>query len=107
MSGRHEVSDVLAAVADPTRRRVLDLLGERPAASASALARALPVSRQAVLKHLAVLAECGLVTSVKDGREVRYSVRSDPLVATASWLNAVAAGWDERLADLKRRAEQR
>jgi DNA-binding transcriptional ArsR family regulator len=97
---------VFVALADPTRRALLDVLGSRPSASASALARELPVTRQAILKHLAVLADCALVSSSRDGREVLYRVRPEPLVSTARWLTDVAAQWDGRLADLKRRAEQ-
>lgn len=99
------IDAVLVALADPTRRDLLERLG-RGAASASALAREVPVTRQAVLKHLAVLGDCGLVTSRRDGREVLYEVRPEPLVTTADWLSRVAAEWDARLLDLKRRAER-
>lgn len=99
------VDAVFVALADPTRREVLERLGQVRAASASTLARELPVSRQAVLKHLAVLGECGLVSSRRDGREVLFAVRPEPLVSTAGWLTRVAAEWDARLLDLKRRAE--
>jgi DNA-binding transcriptional ArsR family regulator len=97
---------VLGALADPTRRQVLETLGQRPAASATALARELPVSRQMVLRHLAVLQESGLVGSTRAGREVLFQVRSGPLVDTAEWLTSLAAQWDGRLAALKARAEQ-
>jgi DNA-binding transcriptional ArsR family regulator len=97
---------VFVALADPTRRQLLDVLGAGSGASASALARALPVSRQAVLKHLAVLAECELVTSERSGREVVFRVRPEPLLETASWMTSLARSWDVALADLKRRAER-
>lgn len=100
------VETVLSALADPTRRQVLEALAARPAASASALARELPVSRQMVLKHLGVLQDSGLVSSVRTGREVLFQVRSEPLAETADWLSALATQWDTRLADLKARAEQ-
>jgi DNA-binding transcriptional ArsR family regulator len=100
------VEAVLGALADPTRRQVLEALAARPAASASALARELPISRQMVLKHLAVLSESGLVDSTKSGREVLFQVRSAPLAETADWLSSLAARWDSRLAALKARAEQ-
>jgi DNA-binding transcriptional ArsR family regulator len=97
---------VFVALADPTRRRLLELLGARPPSSASALAAVLPVTRQAIVKHLTVLAECGLVHSRRAGRTVLYEVSSEPLIETAAWLQAVAASWDDRLAGLKRRAEE-
>ncbi len=100
------VESVLGALADPTRRQVLEALAPRPAASASALARDLPVSRQMVLKHLAVLQDAGLVSSARVGREVLFQVRSAPLAETADWLSSLAAQWDSRLAALKARAEQ-
>jgi DNA-binding transcriptional ArsR family regulator len=85
---------------------VLEALAGTPAASASALARDLPISRQMVLKHLAVLAESGLVSSTRVGREVLFQVRSAPLAETADWLSSLAARWDSRLAELKARAER-
>ena len=100
------VETVLGALADPTRRQVLEALASHPAASASALARELPISRQMVLKHLAVLQESGLVSSARTGREVLFQVRSAPLTETADWLSSLAAQWDSRLAVLKARAEQ-
>jgi DNA-binding transcriptional ArsR family regulator len=99
------VETVLVALADPTRRQVLEALAARPAASASALARELPISRQMVLKHLGVLHDSGLVSSARAGREVLFQVRTAPLAETADWLSALAAQWDSRLADLKSRAE--
>jgi DNA-binding transcriptional ArsR family regulator len=99
------VEAVLTALSDPTRRAVLEALAAHPAASASALSRELPVSRQMVLKHLAVLADAGLVRSSRSGREVLFQVHSAPLLSTADWLNALAEQWDSRLSDLKARAE--
>jgi DNA-binding transcriptional ArsR family regulator len=96
---------VFAALADPTRRRLLELLGEQAAASATALAGQLPVSRQAVVKHLAVLQQSDLVTRRRDGREVVFTVHPERLVATASWMTSVAASWQERLQLLKQAAE--
>jgi len=104
-TGTDVVDGVLAALADPTRRRLLDLLAARGQATATTLADGLPVSRQAVVKHLAVLDAAGLVGSVKVGREVRYAVRSEALDATACWMAALAADWDRRLAKIKRAAE--
>ncbi|AKH82176.1 ArsR family transcriptional regulator [Streptomyces sp. CNQ-509] len=99
------VDSVLAALADPTRRQMLDLLSARGQATATTLAGGLPISRQAVVKHLAVLDAAGLVGSVKVGREVRYAVRSEALDATARWMAALASDWDRRLARIKRIAE--
>ncbi|MCY0958857.1 MULTISPECIES: ArsR/SmtB family transcription factor [unclassified Streptomyces] len=99
------VDGVLAALADPTRRRLLDLLAERGEVTATTLATGLPVSRQAVVKHLAVLDAAGLVSGRRVGREVRYTVRPTALNATAHWMAALAADWDRRLAIVKRVAE--
>ena len=96
---------VFAALADPTRWRVLTLLAERGGGTATTLAGELPVSRVAVLKHLAVLDRAGLVESRRRGREVRYSVRPEQLDATARWMAGLASEWDARLAAIKRMAE--
>jgi DNA-binding transcriptional ArsR family regulator len=100
-----EADDVFVALADPTRRRLLDVLAARGEASATLLAVELPVSRQAVVKHLAVLDRAGLVRGSRRGREVRYSVRPERLDATARWLSGLAAEWDARLTAIKRLAE--
>jgi DNA-binding transcriptional ArsR family regulator len=97
--------EVFAALADPTRWRVLSLLAERGEATATTLAGDLPVSRVAVVKHLAVLDRAGLVESQRKGREVRYTVRPERLSATARQLSAIAGEWDARLAAIKRLAE--
>jgi DNA-binding transcriptional ArsR family regulator len=96
---------VFAALAHPTRWELLTLLAERGDSTATALARELPVSRVAVVKHLAVLDRAGLVGARRSGREVRFAVRPGPLDATARWMAAVAADWDARLAAIKRLAE--
>ena len=95
---------VFAALGDETRWSVLSALGEGDA-SASALAARLPVSRQAIAKHLTVLEEVGLVEAVRVGREVRYRVLGSALRDTASRLDVVAAAWDRRLATIKDIAE--
>ncbi|MET9444305.1 metalloregulator ArsR/SmtB family transcription factor [Streptomyces sp. NPDC006610] len=99
------VDGVLGALADPTRRRLLDLLAARGEATATTLAGRLPVSRQAVVKHLAVLDAAGLVSASRAGREVRYAVRPAALDATARWMASLASEWDRRLAHVKRVAE--
>jgi DNA-binding transcriptional ArsR family regulator len=98
--------EVLTALAEPTRRRVLTLLAERGEGTATTLAGALPVSRVAVVKHLAVLDRAGLVAARRQGREVRYTVRTEQLDATARWMAGLAAAWDKRLAAIKRLAEE-
>jgi DNA-binding transcriptional ArsR family regulator len=90
---------VFGALADSTRRSLLSALAEHPA-TATELAADLPISRQAVLKHLSALADAGLVSRERDGREVRYSVTPAPLSSAVSWIATVGAQWDERLAAL-------
>jgi DNA-binding transcriptional ArsR family regulator len=94
-----------AAVADPSRRRVLDILVARGEATPTVLAGELPFTRQAVAKHLAVLERAGLVEGRRQGREVRYVVRPEGLDAATQAMTRVAARWDERLAAIKRIAE--
>ena len=97
--------EVFAALADPTRWRVLTLLAERGDGTATTLAGELPVSRPAVVKHLAVLDRAGLVEGRRQGREVRFSVQPQRLEDTAQWMAKVASRWDARLAAIKRLAE--
>ncbi|MEU3459225.1 metalloregulator ArsR/SmtB family transcription factor [Streptomyces sp. NPDC006733] len=99
------VDSVLVALADPTRRRLLQLLAARGEATATTLAGQLPVSRQAVVKHLALLDAAGLVAGGRVGREMRYTVRPAALDATARWMAALATDWDRQLANIKRAAE--
>jgi len=87
------------------RRSLLDLLAAHGEVTATTLAGRLPVSRQAIVKHLAVLEAAGLVSSSRAGREVRYTVEPAALDATAQWMAALAAEWDRRLAKIKRAAE--
>ena len=103
--GTAEVDRVFAALADPTRRQVLRLLAEGRPLSASALAGRLPVTRQAVVQHLAVLQRSDLVSSRRSGREVLFSVEPEALALTASWMTKLAETWSERLELLKRIAE--
>lgn len=97
-----DVDSVFAALADPTRRRVLDEVGRRRGATATELAADLPVTRQAVAKHLGVLAGAGLVDARRSGRETRYRVTPAPLGEAIGWMAQVGAEWDERLARLQR-----
>jgi ArsR family transcriptional regulator, cadmium/lead-responsive transcriptional repressor len=106
MTARADERDELwAAIAEPARRRLLDLLLARGEATATMLAAELPISRQAVVKHLAVLDRAGLVEGRRLGREVRYSIRPERLDTASRRLAEVAAGWDARLATIKRLAE--
>jgi len=102
---QRDVGTVLVALADPTRRLLLGALVDEGQASATTLAVRLPVSRQAVVKHLNVLEEAGLVTAGRAGREVLYRLRSTPLDASARWLTDLATTWDRRLEAVKRAAE--
>jgi DNA-binding transcriptional ArsR family regulator len=95
---------VLAALGDETRWAILTALGEGEA-SASALAARLPISRQAIAKHLVVLHQVGLVEPVRVSREVRYRVIGSQLSDTARRLDAIGAEWDRRLASIKEIAE--
>ncbi len=99
------VEDVIAALADPTRRMLLERLSVQGEATATELADELPISRQAVVKHLSVLDRVGLVSSRRDGRERRYQVRPGQLIETAQWMNRIAVQWSSRLAAIKRIAE--
>ncbi|MER6911864.1 metalloregulator ArsR/SmtB family transcription factor [Streptomyces sp. NPDC000594] len=104
-SGEEEISRVLSALADPTRRRILDALVGRGAATPTALAEVVPVTRQAIVKHLGVLTRAGLVTVRREGREARYTVVPGPMDATAAWMERTAAVWGSRLAAIRRIAE--
>jgi DNA-binding transcriptional ArsR family regulator len=94
------------ALADPTRRRLLRRLVEDGPDTASRLAADLPVTRQAVVKHLQGLVEAGLATPERHGREVRYRATPAPLAQAVGWLIAAGAQWDERLSRLDRLARQ-
>jgi DNA-binding transcriptional ArsR family regulator len=97
---------VFAALADPTRWRLLGMLAQRGQGTATTLAAQVPVSRPAVIKHLGVLDRAGLVTRRRAGREVLYRVEPARLDATARRLAELAAAWDTRLAALKALAEE-
>jgi ArsR family transcriptional regulator, cadmium/lead-responsive transcriptional repressor len=101
-----QIDDELwSAIADPSRRQVLDLIVSNGAVSASWLAGRVPVSRQAVSKHLAVLERAGLISRRKQGREVLYQVDAGRLDQAARSMAELAAQWDRRLAAIKRIAE--
>jgi DNA-binding transcriptional ArsR family regulator len=103
--GGADTKALVAAVTEPTRREMLDLLLEHGEATATALAGGLPISRQAVSKHLAVLDRVGLVETRKSGRELRYHVNVERLDRATRSLSELANLWDRRLAQIKRLAE--
>ena len=97
--------ELWSAIADPSRRRVLDLLVSHGDVSASWLAGHVPFTRQAVSKHLAVLEQAGLISRRKQGREVLYQVQVGRLDQATRAMTDLAAQWDRRLAAIKRLAE--
>ena len=97
--------DLWSAVGDPTRRRMLDLLLAGGAGTATTLSERLPVTRQAVSKHLVVLDRVGLVHVTPAGRERRYQVDEAQLARAVAQLADVGATWDARLRRIKRIAE--
>jgi DNA-binding transcriptional ArsR family regulator len=101
-AGLDPASAVFGALSDPRRRALLAEIAQHPSPTATELAADLPISRQAVLKHLNALAAAGLLDRVRSGREVRYRVTPAPLSDAVSWMAAVGAEWDERLAELPR-----
>jgi DNA-binding transcriptional ArsR family regulator len=106
VTGQSDDADRLwAALADPTRQQVLDLILAAGDATPTALARDLPISRQGVAKHLAVLERAGLVEATRSGREVRFTVRQSRLDEATRHMAQVLAKWDRRLAAIKRIAE--
>jgi DNA-binding transcriptional ArsR family regulator len=96
---------VFAALADETRWDILTRLGAREL-SASALATELPVTRQAIAKHLGALTDAGLVEAVRSGREIRYRALGARLSAVASELDRIGSEWDTRLARISQIAER-
>jgi ArsR family transcriptional regulator, cadmium/lead-responsive transcriptional repressor len=97
--------ELWSAIGDPTRRRILDLLLADGASTATALSRHLPVSRQAIAKHIGVLDRAGLVKGSAVGRERRYDVDQEQLARAVAELASVQAVWDARLSRIKRLAE--
>jgi predicted transcriptional regulator len=98
--------DLWSAVGDPTRRRILDLLLTEGGGTSTTLSERLPVTRQAVAKHLGVLDRVGLVHATPAGRERRYEVDEAQFARAVAQLSAVGAAWDARLQRIKRIAEQ-
>lgn len=98
---------VFEALADPNRRELVQLLARRDSATATELAPHVPVSRQMVVRHLAVLAEARLVQAARSGREVRFRLDPTPLADAVEWLDGVGREWDGRLDALERHLRQR
>ena len=103
--GERVDDDLWSAIGDPTRRRLLDLLLIDGHGTATTLGQQLPVTRQAVAKHLGVLDRVGLVRATPAGREKRYQVDGAQLARAAAQLAAVGSAWDARLDRIKRIAE--
>jgi predicted transcriptional regulator len=97
--------DLWSAIGDPTRRRMLDLLLSDGGGTATTLSGRLPVTRQAVAKHLGVLDRAGLVHATPAGRERLYEVDEAQLARAVAQLSSVGAAWDARLQRIKRIAE--
>jgi DNA-binding transcriptional ArsR family regulator len=93
---------VFSALGDATRRRLLDRLSSDGPMTATELAPDYPMSRQAVVKHLATLAGAGLLVPEREGRDVRYRVHAEAMSEAAGWMADITARWDRRLAALSR-----
>ena len=97
--------DLWSAIGDPTRRRMLDLLLADGDGTATSLSEHLPVTRQAIAKHLSVLDRAGLVHAAPVGREMRYRIDDAQFARAVAQLSAVGTAWDARLLRIKRIAE--
>ena len=98
---------IFTALGDRTRRGVVERLSRGGTVTATTLAARLPITRQAVSKHLAALEEADLVTADRVGRETHYRLRPDRLTDAARWIQTVGAEWDDRLEALRRTLEKR
>lgn len=105
MNRTSEDDELWEAMADPTRRKLLDLLVARGQGTATTLTAEMPVSRQAISKHLSLLQRVGLIDGHRQGREVRYQVRDERLAEATGALSEVANRWDRRLRAIKQLAE--
>lgn len=97
--GDDQSGGVFEALSDPMRRQLLSQIASHPA-TATELAQDLPISRQAVSKHLTCLSRAGLLARERAGRDVRYRVTPAPLSDAVSWMMRVGGEWDDRLARL-------
>ncbi|MDQ3144801.1 MAG: metalloregulator ArsR/SmtB family transcription factor [Pseudomonadota bacterium] len=103
---RPEPAAVFAALGEPTRLRLVDQLGDGRRCSIASLARDLPMSRQALTKHLRALETAGLATAERDGRETLYRIDPAGLLAAEAWIGKVSAQWDSAIDRLKRHVEE-
>ena len=101
------VDAIFSALSDASRRQVMNHISESGAASASELAEQMPISRQAIAKHLSFLEDVGLVSAERAGRQVVYRITPEPLNEALSWMAEVGAQWDERLGALERMLSRR
>ena len=101
------VDAIFFALSDASRRQVMNLISERGEASASELAEQMPISRQAIAKHLASLEDAGLVCAERAGRRVVYRMTPEPLNDALLWMAEVGREWDERLQALQRMLSRR
>ena len=97
--------DLWSAIGDPTRRRMVDLLLVDGQGTATTLGQQLPVTRQAVAKHLGVLDRVGLVRATREGREKRYVIDEAQLARAVAQLESVGTAWDARMQRIKKIAE--
>ena len=111
MNGTHHdggdrVDLVFSALSDPTRRAVIRCLSDDGPTTLARLADALPVTRQAVSKHLSALEQAGLVTATTTGHRRTYRLTPGPLTEAMGWMVDVGAEWDSRLETLRRFVER-
>jgi DNA-binding transcriptional ArsR family regulator len=104
--GAEESAPIFAALGDPTRLKLVDRLGESGPQSIAALTRGSPLTRQAITKHLRVLAGAGLVRGTRLGRESRWELEPEPLEVARRYLELASKRWDSALARLKRFVEE-
>jgi len=105
MSRGRDLDRVFQALSDPTRRSVIRCLSQDGPSTVTELAASLPVTRQAVAKHLAALSDAGLVSATTQGRSRRYRLTPGPLADAFGWMVDVGAEWDDRLERLRRMLE--
>ena len=101
----NDANAVFNAIADPTRRRLIEWIQESGASTATELSDRLPITRQAVTKHLRELESVGLLTSRRSGRETRYEYQGDGLVDITDWISAREQAWKRTLLRLKGHTE--
>lgn len=99
-------ANVFAALGEPTRIGLLDRLGDGEPRSISTLARGLPITRQALTKHLRVLQSAGLASVEREGRETLYRIDPAGLLAAETWIATVSSQWDAAIDRLKRHVEE-